>query len=54
MKSMFKFSRIANANSFVDHCISIMMIVHWDDGLLWVVTPHKATRLARAGYEVVR
>jgi hypothetical protein len=51
---MFKFSRLATANAFVDHCVSIMMIVHGDDGYLWVVTPREATRLAREGYEVIR
>jgi hypothetical protein len=51
---MFKFSRLANANTFVDHCVKIMQIVHGDDGYLWVVTPREASRLAREGYEVIR
>jgi hypothetical protein len=51
---MFKFCRLATANTFVDHCVKIMMIIHGDDGYLWVVTPREATRLAREGYEVIR
>jgi hypothetical protein len=51
---MLKFSQLAAANDFIDHhAVSIMMIVHGDDGLLWVVTPREATRLAREGYEVI-
>lgn len=51
---MFKFTRYATAKSFVDHAITIMLIVHGDDGSLWVVTPREATRLAAQGYEVMR
>ena len=51
---MFTFSRLSTANTFIDNAVKIMMIVHGDDGYLWVVTPRDAESLAAQGYEVIR
>ncbi len=56
MKSMFRFSTLANARSFQARAKHITMIVLGDHdgerGEFLVVTPAEASRLTRAGYEL--
>jgi len=56
MKSMFRFSMLANARSFQARAKHITMIVLGDHdgerGEFLVVTPAEASRLTRAGYEL--
>ncbi len=53
--TMFRFSTLANATSFVNRATYPMRIVLGDHdgerGEFWVVTPADASRLQRAGYE---
>jgi hypothetical protein len=49
--SIFKFSQLCIAQSFVDRAKKILMIVLGDDGLFWVVSPADGERLITAGYE---
>jgi hypothetical protein len=48
---IYKFVSLANANSFVQHCVKPMWVMLGDDMRFWVVTPADAARLERAGYE---
>lgn len=49
---MFKFNTLTAATSFVNRAEKIWMIILGDDESLWVVTPAKATRLVKQGYEL--
>ena len=55
--TMFRFTTLANASSFVNRAIDPMRIVLGDHdgerGEFWVVTPADASRLERNGYELV-
>ena len=53
IETVYKFSQLATAISFTQHCIKIWMIVLGDDEKFWVVTPAHASRLMKQGYEVV-
>ena len=52
IETIYKFSELANALSFTERCIKIMMITLGDDERFWVVTPAHATRLMKQGYEL--
>ena len=52
IETIYKFTEMANAISFTEHCIKIMMIVLGDDEKFWVVTPAHAARLVKQGYEL--
>ena len=55
--TMFRFTTLVSANAFQARANDIMMIVLGDHdgarGEFWLVTPADATRLTRAGYEMV-
>lgn len=48
-----KFNTVAAAQSFINRAEKLMVAVHGDDDLIWVVTPAQYSRLEAAGYEPV-
>ena len=52
IETIYRFSSLANATSFSQRCVKIMMIILGDDEKFWVVTPAHATRLMKEGYEL--
>ena len=50
----YKFSSWALAQSFIERCRKIYMIILGDDDKFWIVTPADAMRLEKAGYQIAR
>lgn len=51
---MYKFQSRKNAFSFANRCLVPMWVLLGDDEMFWVVTPAKAAKLFRQGYESAR
>jgi hypothetical protein len=48
-----KFNTPGAALSFINRAEAMLMAVHGNDGLIWVVTPAQYIKLEAAGYEPV-